>query len=94
MFVAEWNDDEIVSLIEKRKKGNNDFYYKFGRNKMKFWIKIANEINQEKKTYFTGDQCRIKFNNLVKDYNVSIIIKKFIYNKVIIFFKLYLLYSI
>ena len=89
MFIANWTDEEIESLIEKREKGNNDYYYKYGRNKSGFWNKIANEINQEKKSFFTGEQCRVKFSNLVKDYNVSII------NIIIyILYKIYIKYII
>ena len=73
MYVAEWTDEEIECLIEKRKIGNNEFHYKHGRNKKKFWQNIANEINKEQKSFFTSDQCRQKFNNLVKDYNVGFI---------------------
>jgi hypothetical protein len=36
MFIANWTDEEIESLIEKREKGNNDYYYKYGRSKKKF----------------------------------------------------------
>ena len=72
MFIANWTDEEIESLIEKREKGNNDYYYKYGRSKKKFWNKIASEINQEKRSAFIGEQCRVKFGNLVKEYNVSI----------------------
>jgi hypothetical protein len=36
MYVAEWTDEEIECLIEKRKIGNNEFHYKYERNKKNF----------------------------------------------------------
>ncbi|CAG8825277.1 19201_t:CDS:2, partial [Gigaspora rosea] len=36
-----------------------------------FWDSIATRINQEHNTSFNGYQCKEKFINLVRDYNVT-----------------------
>ena len=68
--MAEWTDPLIRTLIDERRTRNDEFH-DFGRNRERFWGTIASKINQENGTSFSGHQCKEKFSNLVRDYNVS-----------------------
>ncbi|CAG8663214.1 3123_t:CDS:2 [Paraglomus brasilianum] len=56
-------------LIDERRNRNEE-YHNFGRNRIGFWDSIATRINQEHNTSFNGHQCKEKFMNLVRDYNL------------------------
>ncbi|PKK56136.1 hypothetical protein RhiirC2_764472 [Rhizophagus irregularis] len=68
--MAEWTDLEIRILIDEHRIKNNEFH-NLGRNWERFWGTIADKINQENGTSFNGHQCKEKFSNLVRDYNVN-----------------------
>ena len=68
--MAEWTDAQIRILIDERKNGNDDFHA-LGRDRNSFWNSIAVKINRETGTAFNSYQCKEKFSNLIRDYNVS-----------------------
>ncbi|RIB07009.1 hypothetical protein C2G38_468716 [Gigaspora rosea] len=68
--MVEWTDAQTRTLIEERRNRNIE-YHNHGRNRNIFWNSIANRINQEHNTNFTGYHCKEKFSNLVRSYNVS-----------------------
>ena len=68
--MAEWTHAEIRTLIDERRTRNDEFH-NLERNRERFWGTIASKINQENGTSFSGHQCKEKFSNLVRDYNVS-----------------------
>ena len=68
--MVEWTDTQIRILIDERRNRNEE-YHNFGRNRIGFWVSIATKINQGHNTSFNGHQCKEKFSNLVRDYNVS-----------------------
>ncbi|CAG8844185.1 16623_t:CDS:2, partial [Gigaspora margarita] len=63
-----WTDAQTRTLIEERRNRNIE-YHNYGRNRTIFWNSIANRINQEHNTNFTGYHCKEKFSNLVRSYN-------------------------
>ena len=67
--MVDWTDTQIRILIDERRNRNEDF----GRNRIRFWDSIATRINQDHNTNFNGHQCKEKFMNLVRDYNVSMV---------------------
>ncbi|RIB04477.1 hypothetical protein C2G38_2120572 [Gigaspora rosea] len=66
--MVEWTDAHIRTLIEERRNRNIE-YHNLGRNRNVFWHSIANRINREHNTNFTGSHCKEKFSNLVRSYN-------------------------
>ncbi|RIB24561.1 hypothetical protein C2G38_2241972 [Gigaspora rosea] len=70
--MVEWTDSQIHILIDER-RNKNDEYHNFGKNRIRFWDSIATRINQEHNTSFNGYQCKEKFMNLVRDYNISML---------------------
>ena len=68
--MVDWTDTQIRILIDERRNRNEE-YHNFGRNRIGFWNNIATRINQEHNTSFNGHQCKEKFSNLVRSYNVS-----------------------
>ncbi|CAG8688602.1 19505_t:CDS:2, partial [Gigaspora rosea] len=69
--MVEWTDAHIRTLIEERRNRNIE-YHNLGRNRNVFWHSIANRINREHNTNFTGSHCKEKFSNLVRSYNLAI----------------------
>ncbi|KAF0420611.1 hypothetical protein F8M41_006926 [Gigaspora margarita] len=61
-------DAQTRTLIEERRNRNIE-YHNHGRNRNIFWNSIANRINQEHNTNFTGYHCKEKILNLVRSYN-------------------------
>ncbi|CAB4379536.1 unnamed protein product [Rhizophagus irregularis] len=68
--MAEWTDTQIRILIDEHRNRNDEFH-DLGRDRKSFWNSIAVKINWETGTAFNGYQCKEKFSNLVRDYNVS-----------------------
>ena len=75
-LAIEWSESEIRTLIDIRKKRNEDYYRIFGRSKVQFWNEVAGEIYEALESEFTGIQCREKFKHVVRDYEVSKILVK------------------
>ncbi|CAG8804743.1 25733_t:CDS:2, partial [Gigaspora rosea] len=67
--MVEWTDSQIRILIDEHRNRNNE-YHDFGRNRIRFWDSIVTRINQKHNTSFNGYQCKEKFINLVRDYNL------------------------
>nr|CAG8674466.1 5114_t:CDS:2 [Entrophospora candida] len=67
--MADWSNAQIRILINERRNRNVEFH-NLGRNRINFWESIAIKINEEHNTYFNGYQCKKKFDNLVRDYNL------------------------
>ena len=65
-----WNESEINILIKERRKRNEEYWTLPGNDRTSFWNSIAEKINLEYQTNFTGKQCKDKFQNLVRDYVV------------------------
>jgi Myb/SANT-like DNA-binding domain len=62
---SDWNDLEERLLINERKNRNAEYHaLKNGQPKQAFWDNIAQKINHQRKTTFTGKQCHNKFLNL------------------------------
>jgi len=59
-------------LIDFRKT-KNDQFHRLGYVKRPFWKEIAGRINQRFRTSFSAQQCKQKFDDLKKDYRVSIL---------------------
>ena len=69
--VIEWSKEEMQLLINLRKERNEDYWRRFGRSKLSFWNEIAEKIEKDLGTKFTGLQVREKFKGMVKECNVS-----------------------
>jgi len=67
----EWSEDELQRLIDLRKERNDDYWRRFGRSKVPFWNEIAEQIEIDLGTKFTGIQAREKFKGMIKDCKVS-----------------------
>ncbi len=77
-----WTNDQLRLLINERKSRNIEYHNIVGSSRVDFWNEIANKINEEFRTNYTGHQCKDKFRNLVNSHNVSIIffaITKYLY---------------
>ena len=73
----EWSEEEMQLLINLRKERNTEYWRAFGRSKVAFWNRIAEKIQEELGTVFTGAQAREKFKGMVSDCKVSkILVKK------------------
>ena len=69
---TDWNDMEERLLINERRTRNVKYHtLKNGRPKRAFWDCMAQRINNQYGTTFTGDQCHNKFLNLTRSYYVS-----------------------
>ena len=67
-----WSDAEIRVLIDERQERNFEYYYLIlGRSRTGFWGSVADTINWECGSNYSGAQCQSKFNGLVTDYNVN-----------------------
>lgn len=65
-----WNDHEVRILINERRNRNEEYWTGAGRDRTSFWNSIAEKINIEFQTSYSGKNCRDKFQNLVRDYTV------------------------
>lgn len=72
-----WADDHVRFLIDERKNRNDEFHINSGKSKVDFWNEVAAKINYRFKTLYTSKQCSEKFQNLVRDYRVSFLLKCF-----------------
>jgi hypothetical protein len=69
---VEWSNDETRVLIDERKRRNHEYYYEIpGRSRRRFWNEVAEEVNTQCSSNYSGKQCQSKFNCLVSDYHVS-----------------------
>ena len=67
-----WSDDEIQALIDERRSRNWDYWYGYpDRSRVRFWEIVADSVNSNCGSSYTGRQCRVKFSSLVSEYNVS-----------------------
>jgi hypothetical protein len=70
--VTLWSDQEIQSLIDERRSRNWDYWYGYpGRNRVRFWQSVADAVNADCGSNYTGTQCKRKFTSLVTEYRVS-----------------------
>ncbi|CAJ0754102.1 333_t:CDS:2 [Entrophospora sp. SA101] len=67
--MIDWTDAQTRILINERKNRNVE-YHNLGRDRLPFWESIAIKINEEHNTHFDGYQCKKKFTNLIRDYNL------------------------
>ena len=67
-----WTHRQIMALINARRNHNIQYHDLVGTGKMSFWKGVASSINLEFGTFYSGKQCREKFQNLVRCYRVSI----------------------
>ena len=66
-----WTKDQLRMLIDKRKTENTNYHLLNSSLKCNFWKGLASEINIEFGTFYSGKQCKKKFNGLVRDYKVN-----------------------
>ena len=72
----EWNDAEVRQLIDERRSRNNEYHgLRNGHPKSSFLNDIAQRINNQHRTRYSGDNCYNKFLNLTRGYSVSILIE-------------------
>jgi len=67
-----WTDKQLDLLIKERENKNAEYHNIPGSDRVEFWKAIAETINKQFKTGFSGEQCKNRFRTLVRDYNVSI----------------------
>ena len=65
-----WSDPEIQLLINERRARNEEFYEMAGRSKVAFWMSVASVVNIRFSGNYTGEQCKEKFQNLVREHKV------------------------
>lgn len=65
-----WNDIETKFLIEERRNRNIEYWSIAGCSKVSFWTSVAGKINANFRTIFTAEQCKEKFQNLVRENKV------------------------
>lgn len=66
-----WNDPQTILLISERKSRNEEYWALPGNDRTSFWSSVAAKINMEFTSTFTAKQCKEKFQNLVREHNVS-----------------------
>ncbi|CAG8594890.1 18627_t:CDS:2 [Racocetra fulgida] len=59
-----WKAVHVHVLIDEYKENNAEFYNMSGSQKSLFWNGVTTRINFEFGTYFTGNNCKDKFNGL------------------------------
>ena len=79
----DWNDAEVQLLINERRSRNEEYWFNLGRSKLPFWKEVADKIKEEFNTDVTAVQCQAKFKGMVKDYKVSKILIKKVYNIIV-----------
>lgn len=65
-----WNDYQINLLIEERRSRNEEYWNITGNSRTSFWDSVASKINIEFQCSYTGQQCKEKFQNLVREHMV------------------------
>jgi hypothetical protein len=65
-----WNDPEIKLLIDERRKRNVEYWGMVGCSKVAFWTNVAGIINSNFRKSYTSEQCKEKFQNLVRENKV------------------------
>jgi|tagenome__1003787_1003787.scaffolds.fasta_scaffold18500451_2 hypothetical protein len=65
-----WNDPEIELLIEERRNRNIEYWRIAGCSKTGFWMSVAGLINSRFRKSYTAEQCKEKFQNLVREHMV------------------------
>lgn len=68
-----WTEEQCLYLINQRLSRNNEFWSLESYNRKRFWLSIANKINDCFGTRFTSSQVSRKWSNLLQDHLVSII---------------------
>ncbi|KAF0552140.1 hypothetical protein F8M41_022566 [Gigaspora margarita] len=67
-----WTNKHLCLLIDERKTRNVKYHDITGISREGFWSSVANKINGQFNTTYTGYQCKGKFYSLVKDYNYMV----------------------
>nr|CAG8558089.1 64_t:CDS:2 [Entrophospora candida] len=62
-------NDQLRLLINERKSNNTEYHNIVGSSRVDFWNDVANKINEQFHTNYTGHQCKDKFRNLVNSHN-------------------------
>ncbi|GES90937.1 hypothetical protein GLOIN_2v1874283 [Rhizophagus clarus] len=62
-----WNDPEIRLLIQERRNRNEEYWNIAGCSKVSFWMSVASKINSNFRSTYTAEQCKEKFQNLVRE---------------------------
>ncbi|RIB07974.1 hypothetical protein C2G38_2212885 [Gigaspora rosea] len=63
-----WEIEEIRFLIAERKSRNIEYHQMLKKNQ--FWLSVAECLNRRFNTFYTSNQCKGKFQQLVKEYNL------------------------
>ncbi|CAH1769805.1 7827_t:CDS:2 [Entrophospora sp. SA101] len=64
-----WTNDQLRLLINERKSNNTEYHNIVGSSRVDFWNDVANKINEQFHTNYTGHQYKDKFRNLVNNHN-------------------------
>ncbi|KAF0488582.1 hypothetical protein F8M41_022246 [Gigaspora margarita] len=64
-----WTNEHLCLLIDERKTRNVKYHDITDISREGFWSSVANKINGQFNTTYTGYQCKGKFHSLIKDYN-------------------------
>ncbi|CAH1769788.1 12699_t:CDS:2, partial [Entrophospora sp. SA101] len=64
-----WTNEQLKLLINERKIRNAEYHDIVGSSRVDFWNSIANKINVQFRTTYTGHQCKDKFRSLVNSHN-------------------------
>jgi hypothetical protein len=66
-----WSDEQTRFLIDERKYRNIEYHQLPRGERSGFWQSIARRINREFGSYLSGQDCKEKFQNLVRAYYVN-----------------------
>jgi len=67
----EWRNEEADFLVRERRRRNAEYHSMTGRSRVGFWESVVRRISRRFNFDVTARQCEQKWNNLIRDYNVS-----------------------
>jgi hypothetical protein len=66
-----WSDPEVRLLIDERRQRNVEYWEIAGCSKVPFWMSVAAKINSNFRSTYTAEQCKEKFQNLIREHKVG-----------------------
>jgi hypothetical protein len=67
-----WSNRTLQALIDVRRASNEVKHSIYGNRKVEYWQLVAAQLNSEYGVNFTYQQCRSRFNALVREFYVSL----------------------
>ena len=58
-------------LINEQKNRNIKFHNIIGNSRVNFWNSVIDRINRQFDITYTGQQCKTKFQNLIREHTIS-----------------------